>query len=79
MLNVNIYDFDGLTQLKNNHEYKDYIIDINNKNNIWYQFRKQEQINTDTEYYKEKLGITDPGELNQLLSEIRKALKGRQL
>jgi hypothetical protein len=72
MKNFEIYDFDDLTELKNNYDYSDYIIVLYN-NNVWYQFQKEEQIDDFKGYYRIKLGIDDPG-LQQLLDEFNSNL-----
>ena len=74
---IKIYYFDGLTKLKGTYDYYDYlIICYDGKEKVWYLFEKKILWDSYKDYFKEKLGITNPNELQILLDEYNKQVKG---
>ena len=72
---IKIYKFDGLTELKHNYNYDDYLIIIYGEDEgSWYQFCKDEMTDSYNSYLSTNLGITNPDELQNLMVMYNKTL-----
>ena len=75
---IKIYKFDGLTQLKNTFNYDNYlIVCYDGDEKVWYLMENKILWDSYKEYFKEKLGITDPQELQMLLNKFNNAVKNK--
>ena len=74
---IKIYLFPGLTELKDTYDYYNYLIICydGEEEKVWYLFERKLLWDSYKDYFKEKLGITDPGELQLLLDEYNKTVK----
>ena len=73
-----IFKFEGLTKLMNTNNYDDYlIICLDGEEKVWYPFEEKILWDSYKDYFKEKLGITDPAELQILLDEYNSAVKDK--
>ena len=74
---IKIYKFEGLTQLKNTHNYDDYLIIVygEGEKGTWYLFVPDEMDDNYKPYLRNNLGVTDSTELQNIIDTFNEALK----
>ena len=75
---MNIYKFKQLSALKQNSGYKDYIIVCVGKDEgLWYQFPEEIETEGYKGYFKEKFGMLESAELNELLEKFNEVIRDK--